>query len=107
MKEKFINKIRNIEQLLLFTIVFSAVVMTLVGIQTYMSLNEVSEQAGHNKILAEYISDIRHLDEVLTSSARLAANTGDLKWEQRYRFFEPRLDSAIKKAISLEPSEEA
>jgi signal transduction histidine kinase len=44
-----------------------------------------------------------HLDEVLTMSARMAAATGDLKWEARYRTFEPQLDSAINEAIALEP----
>jgi PAS domain S-box-containing protein len=47
---------------------------------------------------------IIHLDEVLTMSARMAASTGDLGWERRYRKFEPELDSAIKEAISLAPN---
>ncbi|MGI8904860.1 MAG: diguanylate cyclase [Candidatus Sumerlaeaceae bacterium] len=44
---------------------------------------------------------IIHLDEVLTMSARMAASTGDLKWEGRYRKFEPQLDAAIKEAKTL------
>ena len=40
-----------------------------------------------------------HLDEVLTMSARMAAATGDLKWETRYRGFESTLDAAIKEEI--------
>lgn len=47
--------------------------------------------------------EIIHLDEVLTMSARMAAATGDLKWEQRYRTFEPQLDTAIKQATQLAP----
>ncbi len=47
--------------------------------------------------------EIIHLDEVLTMSARMAATTGDLKWEDRYRQFESKLDARIKKAISLAP----
>jgi PAS domain S-box-containing protein len=46
---------------------------------------------------------ITHLDEVLTMSARMAAFTGDPAWEQRYRRFEPVLDSAIKEVSQLEP----
>ena len=53
--------------------------------------------------LAELRGIIIHLDEVLTMSARMAAATGDLQWEQRYRQFEPKLDAAIKKAIQLAP----
>ncbi|MEO0971197.1 MAG: two-component sensor histidine kinase, partial [Cyanobacteria bacterium J06639_18] len=47
--------------------------------------------------------EIVHLDEVLTMSARMAAITGDVKWENRYRQLEPKLDASIKKAISLAP----
>ncbi|MGN7613777.1 ATP-binding protein [Magnetococcales bacterium HHB-1] len=46
---------------------------------------------------------IVHLDEVLTMSARMAASTGDLKWEARYLRFEPKLDQAIKEAMILAP----
>ena len=46
---------------------------------------------------------IVHLDEVLTMSARMAAATGDSKWEERYRKFEPELDAAIKEATQLAP----
>jgi twitching motility protein PilJ len=46
---------------------------------------------------------IVHLDEVLTMSARMAASTGDLKWEKRYRQFEPDLDQAIKQTTQLAP----
>ena len=44
---------------------------------------------------------IVHLDEVLTMSARMAAATGDPKWEERYRRFEPQLDAAIKDTTKL------
>ena len=42
-----------------------------------------------------------HLDEVLTMSARMAAATGDLQWERRYRQFEPQLDAAIKETTKI------
>ena len=49
---------------------------------------------------------IVHLDEVLTMSARLAALTGDAKWDERYRHFEPILDATIKEADQLAPSKQ-
>ena len=42
-----------------------------------------------------------HLDEVLTMSARMAAATGDSRWEERYHHFEPQLDAAIKETIRI------
>ncbi|HEX7518433.1 MAG TPA: hypothetical protein VF345_14230 [Chthoniobacterales bacterium] len=44
---------------------------------------------------------IVHLDEVLTMSARMAATTGDSRWEERYRQFEPQLDAAIKETTEF------
>ena len=44
---------------------------------------------------------IVHLDELLTMSARMAAATGELLWEQRYLSFEPELDAAIREAMDL------
>ena len=46
---------------------------------------------------------IIHLDEVLTMSARMAAVTGDLKWETRYRKHESILNDSIKTALDLIP----
>ena len=47
---------------------------------------------------------IIHLDEVLTMSARMAAASGNLDWETRYRRFEPQLDQSIKEALQLDQS---
>ena len=44
---------------------------------------------------------IVHLDEVLTMAARMAAATGDMAWEERYRSAEPNLGAAIEEAIRL------
>ncbi len=46
--------------------------------------------------LQKQADKIVHLDEVLTMSTRMAASTGDLKWEERYNEFVPQLDDAIK-----------
>jgi methyl-accepting chemotaxis protein PixJ len=54
--------------------------------------------------LQELSGNIVHFDEVLTMSARMAASTGDLKWEKRYRQFEPDLDRSIKEVIQLSPT---
>ncbi len=54
--------------------------------------------------LNELSGIIIHFDEVLTMSARMAAVTGDRKWESRYREFEPVLDAAIKEAARLAPT---
>ncbi len=53
--------------------------------------------------LRELNGIILHYDEVLTMSARMAAATGELKWIERYRRFEPLLDAAIREAKKMAP----
>ncbi len=45
-------------------------------------------------------AEIVHLDEVLTMSARMAASTGDPRWEVRYHKYEPQLTSAIEATLA-------
>jgi serine phosphatase RsbU (regulator of sigma subunit) len=53
--------------------------------------------------LERLAGSIVHLDEVLTMSARMAATSGDPKWEARYRSYETQLDAAIKETAALAP----
>lgn len=63
-----------------------------------------AESKAVNLRLKELVGTIIHYDEVLTMSARMAATTGDLDWEKRYRSFELKLDRAISEAIKLTPN---
>ncbi|MBI4716704.1 MAG: response regulator [Planctomycetes bacterium] len=59
----------------------------------------------HKQLTVERLEgEIRHLDEVLTMSARMAAATGDLAWEERYRLFEPTLDQSIRELMAISPT---
>ncbi|MCF7916371.1 MAG: PAS domain S-box protein [Candidatus Omnitrophica bacterium] len=53
-----------------------------------------------NEILDHLAELIRYYDEVLTQSARNYAFTGNSEWKKRYQNIEPKLDQAIKEAIS-------
>jgi PAS domain S-box-containing protein len=59
-------------------------------------------EAKHFRLL-ELSGQIIHIDEVLTMSAQMAAHSGELEWEDRYRIYEPQLDKAIKEVIELSP----
>ena len=61
------------------------------------SLNDVAV-VGRAAKTGALAARILHLDEVLTMSARMAVATGDKAWVDRYRKFEPELDSLIKEA---------
>lgn len=53
--------------------------------------------------LQELSGEIIHLDEVLTMSARMAASTGNTRWEDRYNQYVPQLDEAIKTVLKDVP----
>lgn len=66
----------------------------------YDSYRRFTETAERNLRIEELRGQIIYLDEVLTMSARMAALTADPSWEARYREFEPKLDAAIRAAMS-------
>ncbi|MCF2145771.1 ATP-binding protein [Desmonostoc muscorum LEGE 12446] len=68
--------------------------------QAYHNFNSINNTEFQLQKLSD---EIIYYDEVLTMSARMNAATGDLKWEQRYRQFEPQLDAAIKESMKLAP----
>ncbi len=49
--------------------------------------------------LQKQADTITYVDEVLTMSTRMAASTGDPKWEKRYNDFVPLLDDAIASTL--------
>ena len=51
--------------------------------------------------LSELNGVIDNLDEVLSMAAQMAVATGDKSWEDRYRDFEPKLNSTIKEAMEV------
>lgn len=74
--------------------------VTINSFETYSLLEKAK---GRDMELARLGSQILHYDEILTMSARMAVLSGDKEWEERYRYYEPFLDKAIKKAISIAP----
>ena len=90
----------------LFTATFLLTVVTLCGLiwYTWQSYEEFKTGQQRNFKTVELTGSIIHLDEVLTMSARMAASTGNLEWEKRYREFEPLLDSRINEAMELWPN---
>ncbi len=74
--------------------------------QKKLFISSVNRQtlSRSDQLLSNELRDfIVRLDEVLTMSARMAAATGDLMWEQRYRSFEPQMEEAIRRAKALAP----
>jgi methyl-accepting chemotaxis protein PixJ len=53
--------------------------------------------------LQKNTEQIKYLDEVLTMSARMAASTGNLQWQQRYDRHVPELDRVLKDTLENVP----
>jgi|CXWL01.1.fsa_nt_gi signal transduction histidine kinase len=69
----------------------------------WRSYQDLHDMVGNALTLRGLAGDIMRLDEVLTMSASMAAATGDLEWEQRYRTHEPQLAHALDQAGLLAP----
>ncbi|MFO0849685.1 MAG: serine/threonine-protein kinase [Gemmataceae bacterium] len=70
---------------------------------SYRSYRLIADVNHVQRPLQELSGQIRHLDEVLTSSALLAAATGDTAWKDRYDAHIPPLDAALAEAGRLAP----
>lgn len=84
-----------------FTVVILA---SLVG-YTWRSNRHLKMLETKHFRLLQLSGQIVHIDEVLTMSAHMAVETGEPHWQERYRQFEPQLDSAIKEVIELSPKQ--
>ena len=89
--------------LLTLTVLLTASVLVGFGLQVYRSYREHVVSLKRVAKVEALRGTIIYLDEVLTMSARMAATTGDPKWEARYRQHENILDVAIKDAIRTVP----
>ena len=93
-----------------YPVIFLSLVMVLTcasliwfGWRAWHSYCQTKTAMEHQLRIERLRSTVIHLDEVLTMSARMAAATGNPRWEERYRSFEPALDAAIKEAMVLVP----
>ncbi len=73
------------------------------GLSVLTARDYLANHQGRQMRLQALSGTIRHLDEVLTMSARMGAASGDPFWEQRYGEHEPELDAAIQELIALAP----
>ncbi len=93
----------NLIPLITAAVILSLMLVGCVGWNVWRMYSNFTKVVATEFQLQSLTGQIVHLDEVLTMSARMAAATGNLDWEKRYQKFEPKLDKAIKKAISLAP----
>jgi signal transduction histidine kinase len=79
----------------------TAIVISLSVWSAYDSYQKFDAVLDNGLRFQELRSQILRYDEILTMSARMAAATGDARWEARYREFEPELGRVIDEARAL------
>lgn len=82
--------------LTLGVLITAALVIWLVG-STYLIYTRMLQANATAAAVQEIKFKIRYLDEALTMSARMAAQTGKAEWEERYRFFESAMTTALSR----------
>jgi PAS domain S-box-containing protein len=95
-------KVKKPKLLFLYAIVITISLITFIGVHTKNVLNNARKNFVHIQTAQNYTSNIFFYDEVLTNTALLAATSGNLQWEKKYRLFEPKLENAIKNTIKLD-----
>lgn len=77
-----------------------------------MTFSLLNKEKNYNRTmhlgmsLQQLAGTVAHYDEILTMSARLAALTGGLQWEDRYNRFVPKLDEAIAEISMMATTKE-
>ena len=69
----------------------------------FNAYNSFKKTEAQDIKIIDLSNQLIYLDEVLTSSARLAASTGDKRWEKRYSDFVPQLDQVLAEIDKLLP----
>ncbi|MEM9088479.1 MAG: ATP-binding protein [Cyanobacteria bacterium P01_F01_bin.53] len=107
MKKSPVSRLAQLSNDFLVSVLTAAVVISLVLV-AIGSFNSFKVSQGFRDITRDFRTqqlsgEVIHLSEVLTMSARMAAATGDLSWEERYEAYEPILIESLEQAIALAP----
>ena len=88
---------------LVAAVIFSLLLVALTSLNTSKISHRFQSGITTDLELQQLSGAVVHLDEVLTMSSRMAAATGDLSWEKRYKAYEPILIDTINQAIESAP----
>lgn len=73
---------------------------------SFQVVAQLDELQGRNLRLEQLRGEIARLDEILRTSAHIAAITGEPAWEKRHEAHSPQLRAAIEEAQELAPAEQ-
>ncbi len=94
----------NPKQILNISFAIAIALIIFLGFFNWSSHLEFQKQITLRYKLEILRDSIAHLDEKLTTAARMAVLNADLRWEDRYKKYEPQLESAINEVKRIAPN---
>jgi len=84
-------------------LIVTTILLVIIGLHDYHAQQAVNGLKERYLQIEKFRTQIINYDEIMSMAARMAAATGDIKWELRYRAYEPKLSSAIQQATLVSP----
>lgn len=82
-----------------------SLILVLMGSANTFQIAQRFEQGITRDFQVQRLSgELLHLNEIMTMSARMAATTGDLSWQERYNAYQPILEKTLDEAKALAPT---
>ena len=104
-KSKFTSSRKSYSRKILnVSLAITAALIIILGYFSWSSYLDFQKDTDSRYNLESLKDKIGYLDEKLTTSARMAAMTGDQQWENRYKQYELQLDSTINEAKRIAPN---
>jgi PAS domain S-box-containing protein len=82
-------------KLLAMGLALGVILLLILGSVVWSMYDSTSKMGTHELTLQRLAGNVAHLNELLTMYARLAAATGDSKWERDYQTVQPQLDDDL------------
>ncbi|MDJ0726103.1 MAG: ATP-binding protein [Prochloraceae cyanobacterium] len=98
---KFIKS--NFLQFITVAIVLSLMLIGSVGWSVWDMYKDFTKVVQSEFEIEDLTGEIIYFDEALTMSARMAAATGNLDWEERYLKFKPKLEDHLERLLVIAP----
>jgi signal transduction histidine kinase len=89
---------------LIIAIFITITLLSVIVFKNYLSNKKYALSVGRDFETIKLKENIIYLDEVLTMSARMSAETGNMSWEKRYRSYVVELDNTLNKIQQNIPS---
>jgi methyl-accepting chemotaxis protein PixJ len=86
------------------SLAFGLLLLGASGWNVWRNYQDSQTKIARNFKLQKLSDRSTYLDEVLTMSAYMGSSTGDVKWVERYKSYEPELLKVIDELIKLEPT---